>query len=283
MKQRKSLELYPLTMCYFIKRTQKYTKLFFNRYINYKNMITSLMALTHGEISLKEFYKHAPIIIPFAPVHFGKTCLLYRLIYYFQNKGYSVKCEEYMRSIYSPCSPCSTAIPIQGKILWQGHIMAQFVDFPGEFLYNTNHPKTPSALNEIIESPNKKIWLFMLELNGLGGQIERDNYSERIMEVAAHISPNDKIIIVVNKIDMCSMDLKSKDSIVQALYLQYPAVLNCFKNQNPVTKLWRPFNCDIVSFSAGDFCRTCDNKEMFRPGLDTYPKQLWKAIFRGFH
>ena len=27
--QRKSLELYPLTMCYFIKRTQKCTKLFF--------------------------------------------------------------------------------------------------------------------------------------------------------------------------------------------------------------------------------------------------------------
>ena len=28
MRQRKSLELYPLTMCYFIERTQKCTKLF---------------------------------------------------------------------------------------------------------------------------------------------------------------------------------------------------------------------------------------------------------------
>ena len=35
MKQRKSLELYPLTMCYFIKRTQKCTKLFFNHYFMY--------------------------------------------------------------------------------------------------------------------------------------------------------------------------------------------------------------------------------------------------------
>ena len=33
MRQRKSLELYPLTMCYFIIRTQKCTKLFFNHYI----------------------------------------------------------------------------------------------------------------------------------------------------------------------------------------------------------------------------------------------------------
>lgn len=150
--------------------------------------------------------------------------------------------------------------------------------FPGDFLYNIDHPNTPSALKEIIASPNKKIWLFLLELDGFGGQIERANYTERIMEVATHISPNDKIIIVVNKIDMCSLDLKSKKDIVQALYLQYPAVLNCFKNRNPVTKLWKPFNCDIVPFSAGDFCRTCDNKEMFHLGLDIYPKQLWKAI-----
>lgn len=33
MKQRKSLELYPLTMCYFIKRIQKCTKLFINHYL----------------------------------------------------------------------------------------------------------------------------------------------------------------------------------------------------------------------------------------------------------
>lgn len=246
-------------------------------------MITSLMALTHGEISLEEFYKHAPIIIPFAPVHFGKTCLLYRLIYYLQNKGYSVKCEEYMRSIYSLCSPCSTAIPIQGKILWQGHIMAQFIDFPGAFLYDSYSPRKPSALKEVLASSNKKIWLFLLDLDVLNGEFERVSYSERISEVAAHISSNDKIIIVVNKTDVYSTSLKSKEDLIQAIYRQYPTVLNCFKNQNPVTKLWRYFNCDIIPFTVGLFCRTCDNKEMFQPGLDTYPKQLWEAISKGLH
>lgn len=189
---------------------------------------------------------------------------------------------EYTNSLCSTYSPCATSIPIFGSFFSSlGKRIVQFMDFPGDFLYNINHPKTPSALKEIIESPNKKIWLFVLELDGLGGQIERDNYSARIMEVAAHISQKDKIIIVVNKIDMCSMDLKSMKDIVQALNLQYPAVLNFFKNQNPVTKLWKPFNCDIVPFSAGDFCRTCDNKEIFQPGLDIYPKQLWKAICKG--
>lgn len=251
-------------------------------------MITSLMALTHGEISLKEFCKHAPIIIPFAPVHFGKTCLLYRLIYYLQNKGYSVNldvcsmtqhiCDEYMRSIYSCCSPNATAIPILGKILWQGSTIAHFIDFPGTFLYDTYSSHTPSALKEVLASSNKKIWLFLLDLDGVNGQFERENYSERIKEVAAHISSNDKIIIVVNKIDICSTSLRSKKDLIQTIYRQYPTVFNCFKNQNPVTKLWRPFNCDIIPFTAGLFCRTYDNKEMFQPGLDTYPKQLWKAI-----
>lgn len=261
-------------------------------------MITSLMALTAGELSVKIIDVQTPIIIPFAPRYFGKTCLLHRLIHYIRNNGYVVNLDvfflpphiahnsnimaEYTNSLCSPYSPCATYFPIFGSFFSSlGKRIVQFMDFPGDFLYNINHPKTPSALKEIIESPNKKIWLFVLELDGLGGQIERDNYSARIMEVAAHISPNDKIIIVVNKIDMCSMDFKSKEGIVQALYLQYPAVLNCFKNQNPVTKLWRPFNCDIVSFSAGDFCRTCDNKEIFQPGLDIYPKQLWKAICKG--
>ena len=33
MRQRKSLELYPINMCYFLKRTQKCTKLFFYHYL----------------------------------------------------------------------------------------------------------------------------------------------------------------------------------------------------------------------------------------------------------
>lgn len=257
-------------------------------------MITNIMTLTAGELGVCIIDKQAPIIVPFAPRYLGKTCLLHRLIHYVRNYDYFVQLDknvlfphsnhcidffdEYTKCLCSESSPCATVIPIFGRVLLRGETKVQFIDFPGDFLYNIDHPNTPSALKEIIASPNKKIWLFLLELDGLGGQIERANYTERIMEVATHISPNDKIIIVVNKIDMCSLDLKSKKDIVQALYLQYPAVLNCFKNRNPVTKLWKPFNCDIVPFSAGDFCRTCDNKEMFHLGLDIYPKQLWKAI-----
>lgn len=242
----------------------------------------------------------APIIIPFAPRYFGKTCLLYRLIHFIRNYGFQVElatwfvsshsifgeneCNKYMESVGNGYSPFATAIPILGKLIWQGNIKALFVDFPGDFLYNIDNPcGHSSALKEILSSPNKKIWLFILELDRFMKQDEQANYSEKIRSVATHITPNDKIIIVVNKIDICSASLKSKEDLVQAIYHQYPTVLNCFKNKNPVTKLWRPFNCDIIPFTAGLFCRTYDNKEMFQPGLDTYPKQLWKAISKGLH
>lgn len=45
-------------------------------------MITSMMALTAGELSVKITDVQTPIIIPFAPRYFGKTCLLHRLIHY---------------------------------------------------------------------------------------------------------------------------------------------------------------------------------------------------------
>lgn len=261
------------------------------------NMITGMMDFTDGKLGLSIIDKRTPIIVPFAPRYLGKTCLLHRLIHYIRNNGYIVQLDkialcqhfnhsidvldEYTKYLCSECSPCATTIPIFGRVFdWNGKTKVQFVDFPGDFLYNINHPNSPSVLKDIIASPNEKIWLFMLELDGLGGQIERTNYSERIMKVAAYVSPNDKVIAVVNKIDLCSQNLKSKKDIRQAICHQYPTVLNCFKNQNPVTKLWKPYNCDIIPFTAGSFWRTCDNKERFQPGLDTYPKQLWKAIFK---
>lgn len=45
---RKSLKLYPLTMCCFIKRIQKCTKLFFYRYLETKSLILFLETVAKG-------------------------------------------------------------------------------------------------------------------------------------------------------------------------------------------------------------------------------------------
>ena len=58
MRQRKSLELYPLTMCYFIIRTQKCTKLFFNHYYKglygiYAESVETLMNIGYKDFCFK--------------------------------------------------------------------------------------------------------------------------------------------------------------------------------------------------------------------------------------
>lgn len=43
----------------------------------------------------------APIIIPFAPRYSGKTCLLYRLIYFIRNYGFQVELATWFVSSHS--------------------------------------------------------------------------------------------------------------------------------------------------------------------------------------
>ena len=50
-----------------------------------------MMALTAGELSVKITDVQTPIIIPFAPRYFGKTCLLHRLIHYIRNNYVSTQ------------------------------------------------------------------------------------------------------------------------------------------------------------------------------------------------
>ena len=54
MRQRKSLKLYPLTMCYLQERTQKCTKLFFNHYLA-KTKITKRADTSHDVSALIYF------------------------------------------------------------------------------------------------------------------------------------------------------------------------------------------------------------------------------------
>lgn len=52
-----------------------------------------------------------------------------------------------------------------------------------------------------MRSPNKKIWLFMLDLNW-GRVNDRDNYVNRITELSDLFGKTDEVIFVVPNIDM---------------------------------------------------------------------------------
>jgi hypothetical protein len=60
----------------------------------------------------------------------------------------------------------------------------------------------------------------------------------------------------------------------------YPNLFSTFKNNNPITKIWKQYNCDFVPFQTGSYPKAIDGSVMFRKGSDDYPKMLWETIMR---
>lgn len=48
---------------------------------------------------------------------------------------------------------------------------------------------------------------------------------------------------------------------------------------NPITRLFRSYDFDFVTFCAGKFTNTIDGtEERYCVGDDKYPKTLWKTV-----
>ena len=80
---------------------------------------------------------------------------------------------------------------------------------------------------------------------------------------------------------------KGQINIVQArkeISNLYPGIFEMFKNQNPITKLWKDYLCGFVPFQTGTYTITTkkDNKGNsiwnYQEGADNYPQMLWNEI-----
>ena len=64
----------------------------------------------------------------------------------------------------------------------------------------------------------------------------------------------------------------------------YPGIFEMFKNQNPITKLWKNYNCGFVPFQTGTYTPTTkkDSKGNtvwnYQEGADDFPQMLWNNI-----
>lgn len=145
-------------------------------------MITSLMALTAGELSVKITDVQTPIIIPFAPRYFGKTCLLHRLIHYIRN-NYVVNLDvfflpphiahnsdimaEYTNSLCSTYSPCATSIPIFGSFF--SSLGKRYDKIEGKMISDTQNSKLCFFDDGIV-------------VLSIGYNIEEENYASLIYQ-----------------------------------------------------------------------------------------------------
>lgn len=242
----------------------------------------------------------APLVILFGPPACGKTMTLVRLTRYLKDKGfilapirtfrpvqdtnYSNLCENFDTMISSNNAAASTdrISFMLVEVIKDGRRLCQILEAPGEYYFNPKEPNAPfpAYVNSIAANSNRKIWTFMVEPNWLNLE-DRRNYVSKIGKLKQQMRPKDSTIFVYNKIDTTNFVRSAGDvnmsQVVKDLKNNYPSILDSFKNQNPITKLWRDYNCDVVPFQTGYYTNSRSGLT-YQEGPEEYCRILWNSI-----
>lgn len=246
----------------------------------------------------------APIVILFGAQYSGKTMAIIRLTRYLQENGYSVEpnrafrpshdeyynrmCDRFNDEVYSNKATTASGnfdvILLRVRDKYDGRIICQILDVSGAHYFDCNEKnELPLYFNQIIHAENKKVWIFLMELDWKDVQT-RIAYAEKIVQVGQKfIAWKDKIILMCNKVDkyshFFSNAFPNKKHFFEDTKNQYPHVFGYFKNRNLITKLFYPYIFDFIVFSAGVFWKEKD-MSFYVPSDNQYPITLWKAILK---
>lgn len=91
----------------------------------------------------------------------------------------------------------------------------------------------------------------------------------------------DDVIFVFNKIDMTpfvrnigSVNISYAVKDVENLY---PNIFIPFVNKNPISRIWRKYNCDFVPFQTGTYTQAL-NGITYQEGPQEYCVRLWNRL-----
>ena len=252
--------------------------------------------------------KKAPIIMLFGPPTSGKSMTLVRLARYLRKLGYTVKadatfkaddtykerCNKFHKNLNSKEALDGNALNefLMVKIINHGATICQILEAPGEHYFNPQKPDDISARNfrpyltQIIRNlPNRKIWVFITEAEWHVHASVKDSYVSRIRNCKHQLLRNtDDVIILYNKIDQKEELFENGhlhiSSAEKAMKDEYEGLSSVFKNQDPITSLWRPSNYRFVPFCTGYYTKQVSGNPKYNESEEMYPRLLWEQLMK---
>lgn len=252
--------------------------------------------------------QNVPIVVLFGPTECGKTMTLIRMTRFLQKYGYRVSpipsfrpaedthylnmCEGYNDLVHSPNAAKGTemiSFMLVEVLDKNGRRICQILEAPGEYYFNPKKPSNPfpAYVNTIINSNNRKIWVYMVEPNWKNPS-DRSGYVGRIQQLKTMMRPQDKAIFLYNKVDKSNFVISpgrvNIAGVKNDTSNMYPGIFTPFVNQVPISKWFTPYLCDLVPFSNGSFAQAtrADGTEYltYQQGVDEYPQMLWNTIMK---
>lgn len=244
---------------------------------------------------------NAPLIVLFGPPGCGKTMTLVRLTRYLNTQGFLVAPIRDFRPAYDTnytaiCDGFDNLVSSDDaaegtnkinfmlvEVMKNGKRICQLLEAPGEHYFDPEHPSSPfpNYVNQIINRNNRKIWALMVEPNWKEAS-DRKKYVQKITRLKSRLRPRDKAIVVFNKIDMTNFVMSpghiTTRSAIKEIRDLYPGLIELFKNLNPITSIFKPYNVNFAPFQTGDYSKTAKGKQSFQEGPDEYPRLLWSMI-----
>ncbi|MBQ0114694.1 MAG: hypothetical protein KBT10_02320 [Bacteroidales bacterium] len=241
--------------------------------------------------------QQTPIIVLFGPPSCGKTMTLIRMTRYLSKQGYQVvpirtfrpasdshykaMCDGFDEMINSNDAATSTnrISFMLVEVIRNGRPLCQILEAPGEYYFDPANPNRqfPVYVNKIIACNNRKIWTIFVEPDW-SDPAPRQNYVTKINRLKSKMRTSDKTIFIYNKIDLTPLVISPghvyMNEALKSVNNLYPNIFTPFKNQNPITKIFKKYNCDFVPFQTGEFNESTDGTT-YVEGPDEYPKMLW--------
>ncbi len=268
---------------------------------------TSNAVIDEDDIKIGD--KKAPIVMLFGPPTCGKSMTLVRLARYLRKLGYTVKADTTFKSDNTYKERCdkfhknlSTKEALLGnalneflmvKIINHGATICQILEAPGEHYFNPDKPDEISARNfrsyltQIIRNlPNRKIWVFITEAEWNKHASIKDAYVDRIRSCKHQLIKNtDRIVLLYNKVDQKEELFEDGHLHIskaeEAMTNEYEGLADIFKNQNPITGIWRSYNYKFVPFCTGYYSEILGSKaKKYDESEPMYPQMLWESLLK---